>query len=128
MSVQPCSRFGFMTESQERQKAKRCPLTEEMESRGPTGPTCFQNETQRKESKAIRWSATLLPRPGLGHNNSSTAFLLHLTMSATSPTGADFSSAPPKRTKIVLLGDQSVGKTSLITRSVPSHAVYTRAV
>ncbi|EIN07148.1 GTP binding protein [Punctularia strigosozonata HHB-11173 SS5] len=32
------------------------------------------------------------------------------------PTTADFSSAPPKRTKIVLLGDQSVGKTSLITR------------
>jgi Ras-related protein Rab-6A len=32
------------------------------------------------------------------------------------PTAADFSSAPPKRTKIVLLGDQSVGKTSLITR------------
>jgi len=36
--------------------------------------------------------------------------------SATSPVTADFSSAPPKRTKIVLLGDQSVGKTSLITR------------
>jgi Ras-related protein Rab-6A len=32
------------------------------------------------------------------------------------PVAADFSSAPPKRTKIVLLGDQSVGKTSLITR------------
>jgi len=32
------------------------------------------------------------------------------------PVTADFSSAPPKRTKIVLLGDQSVGKTSLITR------------
>jgi len=32
------------------------------------------------------------------------------------PTTADFSSTPPKRTKIVLLGDQSVGKTSLITR------------
>lgn len=28
----------------------------------------------------------------------------------------DLASAPPKRTKIVLLGDQSVGKTSLITR------------
>ncbi|KAF5358476.1 hypothetical protein D9756_001391 [Leucocoprinus leucothites] len=36
--------------------------------------------------------------------------------SATTPVTADFSSAPPKRTKIVLLGDQSVGKTSLITR------------
>ncbi|EAU88826.2 ryh1 [Coprinopsis cinerea okayama7 len=35
--------------------------------------------------------------------------------SAASPS-TDFSSAPPKRTKIVLLGDQSVGKTSLITR------------
>jgi len=34
----------------------------------------------------------------------------------TTPVTADFSSAPPKRTKIVLLGDQSVGKTSLITR------------
>ncbi|KAF5387484.1 hypothetical protein D9757_006556 [Collybiopsis confluens] len=36
--------------------------------------------------------------------------------STASPVNADFSSAPPKRTKIVLLGDQSVGKTSLITR------------
>jgi len=36
-------------------------------------------------------------------------------MSAT-PGTADFSSSPLKRTKIVLLGDQSVGKTSLITR------------
>src|SRR5947199_71827 len=36
----------------------------------------------------------------------------------TAPVTADFSSAPPKRTKIVLLGDQSVGKTSLITRCV----------
>lgn len=33
-----------------------------------------------------------------------------------STPAADFSSSPPKRTKIVLLGDQSVGKTSLITR------------
>ncbi|EJD02261.1 GTP binding protein [Fomitiporia mediterranea MF3/22] len=32
------------------------------------------------------------------------------------PASADFSSSPLKRTKIVLLGDQSVGKTSLITR------------
>ncbi|EJD53162.1 GTP binding protein [Auricularia subglabra TFB-10046 SS5] len=32
------------------------------------------------------------------------------------PATADFSSSPLKRTKIVLLGDQSVGKTSLITR------------
>jgi len=32
------------------------------------------------------------------------------------PVTADFSSSPLKRTKIVLLGDQSVGKTSLITR------------
>ncbi|KAG9082708.1 hypothetical protein FS749_006634 [Ceratobasidium sp. UAMH 11750] len=36
-------------------------------------------------------------------------------MSGT-PATADFSSSPLKRTKIVLLGDQSVGKTSLITR------------
>ncbi|CAE6432581.1 RAB6B, member RAS oncogene family [Rhizoctonia solani AG-1 IB] len=36
-------------------------------------------------------------------------------MSGT-PATADFTSAPLKRTKIVLLGDQSVGKTSLITR------------
>ncbi|CAE6480766.1 unnamed protein product [Rhizoctonia solani] len=36
-------------------------------------------------------------------------------MSST-PATADFTSAPLKRTKIVLLGDQSVGKTSLITR------------
>lgn len=36
----------------------------------------------------------------------------------TTPATADFSSSPLKRTKIVLLGDQSVGKTSLITRSV----------
>ncbi|EGN95592.1 hypothetical protein SERLA73DRAFT_186692 [Serpula lacrymans var. lacrymans S7.3] len=35
---------------------------------------------------------------------------------SSTPTTADFSSTPPKRTKIVLLGDQSVGKTSLITR------------
>ncbi|KAG7444300.1 GTP binding protein [Guyanagaster necrorhizus] len=34
----------------------------------------------------------------------------------STPPSADFSSTPPKRTKIVLLGDQSVGKTSLITR------------
>jgi len=34
----------------------------------------------------------------------------------TTPGTADFSSSPLKRTKIVLLGDQSVGKTSLITR------------
>jgi hypothetical protein len=38
--------------------------------------------------------------------------------SISTPVSADFSSSPPKRTKIVLLGDQSVGKTSLITRSV----------
>ncbi|KIY73153.1 ras-domain-containing protein [Cylindrobasidium torrendii FP15055 ss-10] len=36
--------------------------------------------------------------------------------SPSTPVTADFSSSPPKRTKIVLLGDQSVGKTSLITR------------
>jgi len=36
--------------------------------------------------------------------------------SPSTPVSADFSSSPPKRTKIVLLGDQSVGKTSLITR------------
>ncbi|KIY50824.1 ras-domain-containing protein [Fistulina hepatica ATCC 64428] len=36
--------------------------------------------------------------------------------SPSTPATADFSSVPPKRTKIVLLGDQSVGKTSLITR------------
>ncbi|KAG2131296.1 GTP binding protein [Suillus bovinus] len=35
---------------------------------------------------------------------------------SSTPATADFSSTPPKRTKIVLLGDQSVGKTSLITR------------
>ena len=39
-------------------------------------------------------------------------------MAATSPVTADFSSPPLKRSKIVLLGDQSVGKTSLITRRV----------
>jgi len=36
--------------------------------------------------------------------------------SSGTPTTADFTSSPLKRTKIVLLGDQSVGKTSLITR------------
>ncbi|KAL5489941.1 RYH1 [Sanghuangporus weigelae] len=36
--------------------------------------------------------------------------------SPQTPASADFSSSPLKRTKIVLLGDQSVGKTSLITR------------
>ncbi|KIO19915.1 hypothetical protein M407DRAFT_246019 [Tulasnella calospora MUT 4182] len=36
---------------------------------------------------------------------------------ASNPSAADFTaSGPLKRTKIVLLGDQSVGKTSLITR------------
>ena len=35
---------------------------------------------------------------------------------ASTPVTADFSSPPLKRSKIVLLGDQSVGKTSLITR------------
>ncbi|QRV99694.1 RAB6B, member RAS oncogene family [Ceratobasidium sp. AG-Ba] len=35
---------------------------------------------------------------------------------STTPGTTDFSSSPLKRTKIVLLGDQSVGKTSLITR------------
>lgn len=35
---------------------------------------------------------------------------------ATPGPSSDFSSSPLKRTKIVLLGDQSVGKTSLITR------------
>lgn len=39
-----------------------------------------------------------------------------LAMDSPSTPTADFSSTPPKRTKIVLLGDQSVGKTSLITR------------
>ncbi|CAG7846277.1 Ras-related protein Rab6 {ECO:0000312/EMBL:AAF53168.1} AltName: Full=Protein warthog {ECO:0000303/PubMed:10459009} [Serendipita indica DSM 11827] len=34
----------------------------------------------------------------------------------STPQTADFTSSPLKRTKIVLLGDQSVGKTSLITR------------
>ncbi|KAK0497064.1 ras family-domain-containing protein [Armillaria luteobubalina] len=33
-----------------------------------------------------------------------------------SPTTSEFPASAPKRTKIVLLGDQSVGKTSLITR------------
>ncbi|EKM55278.1 uncharacterized protein PHACADRAFT_184090 [Phanerochaete carnosa HHB-10118-sp] len=41
-------------------------------------------------------------------------------MAAASPVTADFSSPPLKRSKIVLLGDQSVGKTSLITRRVVS--------
>ncbi|KAF9651465.1 ras-domain-containing protein [Thelephora ganbajun] len=35
---------------------------------------------------------------------------------STTPATPDFSSPPLKRSKIVLLGDQSVGKTSLITR------------
>jgi len=39
-----------------------------------------------------------------------------MTDGQQTPVTADFSSSPPKRTKIVLLGDQSVGKTSLITR------------
>jgi len=45
--------------------------------------------------------------------SSSTAALMD---TPSTPVSADFSSSPPKRTKIVLLGDQSVGKTSLITR------------
>ncbi|OAX33515.1 GTP binding protein [Rhizopogon vinicolor AM-OR11-026] len=36
--------------------------------------------------------------------------------SPSTPATADFSLASPRRTKVVLLGDQSVGKTSLITR------------
>jgi len=39
-----------------------------------------------------------------------------MSTTAGTPVTADFSSSPLKRTKIVLLGDQSVGKTSLITR------------
>jgi Ras-related protein Rab-6A len=35
----------------------------------------------------------------------------------STPATADFSLTSPRRTKVVLLGDQSVGKTSLITRS-----------
>ncbi|KAJ8594279.1 GTP binding protein [Rhizopogon salebrosus TDB-379] len=34
----------------------------------------------------------------------------------STPATADFSLTSPRRTKVVLLGDQSVGKTSLITR------------
>lgn len=34
----------------------------------------------------------------------------------STPATSDFTASPLKRTKIVLLGDQSVGKTSLITR------------
>jgi hypothetical protein len=50
--------------------------------------------------------------------NTNTSLLTSPTMDTQAgPVTADFSSAPPKRTKIVLLGDQSVGKTSLITRS-----------
>jgi Ras-related protein Rab-6A len=43
----------------------------------------------------------------------------------STPVSADFSSSPPKRTKIVLLGDQSVGKTSLITRYASTLRVAT---
>lgn len=53
--------------------------------------------------------------PVLVHGSSSRRSCL-LIMSATTPVTADFSSPPLKRSKIVLLGDQSVGKTSLITR------------
>jgi len=35
---------------------------------------------------------------------------------SSTPATADFSLTSPRRTKVVLLGDQSVGKTSLITR------------
>jgi len=42
----------------------------------------------------------------------------HAMSNSTTPATPDFSSPPLKRSKIVLLGDQSVGKTSLITRSV----------
>ncbi|KAF7311425.1 GTP-binding protein ryh1 [Mycena kentingensis (nom. inval.)] len=45
-----------------------------------------------------------------------TRIRLDMDSQAGTPVTADFSSSPPKRTKIVLLGDQSVGKTSLITR------------
>ena len=44
----------------------------------------------------------------------------HAMSSSATPATPDFSSPPLKRSKIVLLGDQSVGKTSLITRSVPT--------
>lgn len=47
-----------------------------------------------------------------------------MSESATTPVTADFSSSPPKRTKIVLLGDQSVGKTSLITRYVSAYLSF----
>ena len=65
----------------------------------------------------------------LQHPPPSTSFrLVHRVMSSTTPVTADFSSPPLKRSKIVLLGDQSVGKTSLITRCaqytpVPDHAL-----
>jgi hypothetical protein len=57
------------------------------------------------------WHATLSP----GHRRREPDTTNE--MASGTPTTADFSSSSPlKRTKIVLLGDQSVGKTSLITR------------
>ena len=55
-----------------------------------------------------------------GHSWRHLVSTLNFTLMSDSPStpAADFSSSPPKRTKIVLLGDQSVGKTSLITRCV----------
>ena len=47
-----------------------------------------------------------------------------LAMSSTTPVTADFSSPPLKRSKIVLLGDQSVGKTCLITRYVSVWEIF----
>lgn len=44
--------------------------------------------------------------------------------SSATPATPDFSSPPLKRSKIVLLGDQSVGKTSLITRSVQTRPTF----
>jgi Ras-related protein Rab-6A len=46
-------------------------------------------------------------------------------MAAPSTPVSEMSSGTLKRTKIVLLGDQSVGKTSLITRSVCGAFSYT---
>ena len=89
----------------------------------PSSPSnqIYQRESHRAlHHRPLRLSPdALLYLSGPYHDHpSALQTAAHPHTMATSPVTADFSSPPLKRSKIVLLGDQSVGKTSLITRHV----------